>query len=158
MPRPPKRGAPGSRAGSGRRGPQTCCRGCPLASSQTIRLIKALVKYATERLVSTDAFRCPRSRPRPRWIGPILGTLPHVDLLFWLVAPLLEPQTNSSSCSQSSLGTCSTPGPSLSPGFPLTYGGSGRVADVTRTRDLLLSHNPPTSVSGRCRMLQNRLI
>src|SRR5215203_1012593 len=61
MPRPPKRGAPGSRAGSGRRGPQTCCRGCPSASSQTFRLIKVLVKYATGRLVSTDAFKRPRS-------------------------------------------------------------------------------------------------
>src|SRR5918998_2671635 len=79
-PRPPKRGAPGSRAGSGRRGPRTCCRGCPLASSQTFWLIKVLVKYATERLVSTDAFKCPRSRPRPRWIGSILGNLPYVDV------------------------------------------------------------------------------
>src|SRR5215203_2592683 len=85
MPRPPKRGAPGSRAGSGRQGPQTCCGGCPSASSQTIRLIKVLVKYATGRLVSTDAFKCPRARPRLRWIGPILGNLPHVDLLFCLL-------------------------------------------------------------------------
>src|SRR5215207_4734565 len=83
MPRPPKRGAPGSRAGSGRRGPQTCCRGCLSASSQTFRLIKVLVKYATGKLVSTDAKRA-RSRPRPRWICLILGNLPHVDLLFCL--------------------------------------------------------------------------
>jgi hypothetical protein len=31
------------------------------------------------------------------------------------------------------------------------------VTDGARTRDLLLSHNPPTLVSGRCPMLQNRL-
>jgi hypothetical protein len=50
-----------------------------LASSQTFRLIKALVKYAIERLVSTEALKCPRSRPRPRWLGLILGNLPHVE-------------------------------------------------------------------------------
>src|SRR5215212_10139955 len=33
----------------------------------------------------------------------------------------------------------------------------GRVADGARTRDLLQSHNPPTSVSWRCCRLQNRL-
>ena len=38
-----------------------------------------------------------------------------------------------------------------------TYAGSGRVTDGARTRDLR-SHNPPTPVSKRCCMLQNRLI
>jgi hypothetical protein len=33
-----------------------------------------------------------------------------------------------------------------------------RVTDGARTRDLLLSHNPPTLVSGGCRTLQNPLI
>jgi hypothetical protein len=32
-----------------------------------------------------------------------------------------------------------------------------RVTDGARTRDLR-SHTPPTSVSGRCQELQNRLI
>jgi hypothetical protein len=34
---------------------------------------------------------------------------------------------------------------------------SEKVTDGARTR-ALRSHNPPTPVSGRCRMLQNRLI
>jgi len=43
------------------------------------------------------------------------------------------------------------------PRFGLTYAEYERVTEGTRTR-ALRSHNPPTSVSGRCRMLQNRLI
>jgi hypothetical protein len=46
--------------------------------------------------------------------------------------------------------------PSSLPSFPLTYAELKRVTDGARTRDLR-SHNPPTSVSGRCRTLQNRL-
>src|SRR5215211_432470 len=37
------------------------------------------------------------------------------------------------------------------------YPANHRVTDGTRTR-ALRSHNPPTSVSGRCSMLQNQLI
>ena len=53
--------------------------------------------------MSTDDFRRPRSRPRSRWINPILGNFPHVDPLFWLVVAPLESHTNGSSCSQSLL-------------------------------------------------------
>ena len=41
-------------------------------------------------------------------------------------------------------------------GIRLTYAVLSRVIDGARTRDLR-SHNPPTSVSERCRVLQNRL-
>jgi len=46
---------------------------------------------------------------------------------------------------------------SFVPRIRLTYAESMRVTDGTRTR-ALRSHNPLTPVSGRCRMLHNRLI